>query len=90
MEDMEKEYDSVRKINFKNTAEEDSIRKDRKRFLEGRISALEKMVEMRKNSYSPEQLETEMNNWSEQGGPGMQRTNAALREEHQELKPTTE
>ncbi len=88
LEDMEKEYDSVRKINFKNTAEEDSIRKDRKRFLEGRISALEKMVEMRKNSYSPEQIETEMKNWSEKGGPGMQRMKAALREENQELKPT--
>lgn len=80
---MEEEYDTVKK-----NAEEDSWQRDRKDWLEGRINALGKMVEMRKNSYSPEQIEAEIKNWSEKGGPGIQRMKAALREEDRELKPT--
>ena len=83
LKQMEEEYDAVKK-----NAEEDSWQRDRKDWLEGRINALERMVEMRKNSYSPEQIEAEIKNWSEKGGPGIQRMKAALREEDRELKPT--
>ena len=60
LKQMEEEYDAVKK-----NAEEDSWQRDRKDWLEGRINALERMVEMRKNSYSPEQIEAEIKNWSE-------------------------
>lgn len=83
IENLEREYYFVSKqigdSKYKQDAE----------LLKGRLRAMKRIGEMRKNAYQPEQIEAEIKTWSENGGQGMQRMKNAIREEDHELKPTS-
>ncbi len=74
----------VEKIRRHQATKEDIQRSEA---LNERIQAMSKIGEMRR-SYPPEQIETEMRDWIQNGGPGMRRMRDARAEENKLIKPT--